>query len=87
MKILEAWARGVPVVSTPEGAAGLAARAGEDLLVADAGELAGEIVRLAGDPTLRARLTGSGRETLAREHAPAVVGRAWQTLLGRLRAQ
>jgi len=34
-KILEAMALGVPVVSSAKGAVGLAARAGEDLLVAD----------------------------------------------------
>jgi glycosyltransferase involved in cell wall biosynthesis len=87
MKILEAWARGVPVVATPEGAAGLAARAGEDLIVADPARLADEIVRLAGDPALQARLVASAREALVREHAPAVVGRAWQTLLARLPAR
>jgi len=35
VKILEAWAHGVPVVSTSKGAAGLEARAGEHLLIAD----------------------------------------------------
>ena len=35
VKIIEAWAAGVPVVSTPLGAEGLPARAGEHLLLAD----------------------------------------------------
>jgi len=34
MKILEAWARGIPVVTTPEAAAGLEAADGSELLLA-----------------------------------------------------
>jgi glycosyltransferase involved in cell wall biosynthesis len=35
MKILEAWARGLPVVATPEAAAGLEAEDGRELLLAE----------------------------------------------------
>lgn len=38
MKILEAWARGVPVVATPEAAAGLEVEEGREMMVASSGE-------------------------------------------------
>jgi hypothetical protein len=72
MKILEAWARGVPVVSTPEGAAGLAAAGGVELLVAaDAGGFAAAFERLRGEPGLAAALASGGRAALRRRHDPA----------------
>ncbi len=72
MKVLEAWARGVPVAATPAAAAGLAATSGEELLVAAMGEpLAAALVVLAGDARLRARLARAGHELLRRRHDPA----------------
>jgi len=57
MKVLEAWARGVPVVATPAAAAGLDATDGEELLIAEMGEpLANALVALARDAALRERL-------------------------------
>jgi Glycosyl transferases group 1 len=74
MKILEAWARGVPVVATPEAAAGLGAEPGRELLLATtAEEFAGALMRLAAEPELAARLVAAGRERLAARHRPAAV--------------
>ncbi len=72
MRILEAWARGVPVVASVAAASGLAASDGVELLIADRGEaIAAAIDRLAGDPALAARLVDGGRARLASDHAPA----------------
>jgi hypothetical protein len=72
MKVLEAWARGVPVAATPEAAAGLGATPGNELAVAALGTpLAVEMVALARDAELRARRVRAGRALLARRHAPA----------------
>lgn len=62
VKILEAMARGVPVVSTTIGAEGLALVAGEHLLIADTpAEFAASIQRLAGDLALRRRISVTAR--------------------------
>ena len=61
-KILEAWAAGVPVVSTAVGAEGLPARDGETLLLADTGPaFAAAIGRLLASPALRQALGARGR--------------------------
>jgi hypothetical protein len=76
MKILESWARGVPVVATPAAAAGLEAQDGRDLLLAEDGPgFASAIGRLAAEPGLRDRLVAAGRRTLVARHDPAVVAR------------
>lgn len=69
LKILEAWAAGVPVVSTPIGAVGLAGSAdGEHLLVADDAEsFAAACVQLLTDAALAARLAQNAH-VLAAEH-------------------
>jgi glycosyltransferase involved in cell wall biosynthesis len=57
VKILEAMAMGVPVISTSVGCEGLAVRDGEHLLVADTPEaIAAAGARLIGDPALAQRL-------------------------------
>ncbi|CCF84293.1 glycosyltransferase family 4 protein [Nitrolancea hollandica] len=57
LKILEAFAMGRPVVSTSIGAAGIEARDGEHLLLADRPEaFARAVTRLATEPGLRERL-------------------------------
>lgn len=61
IKILEALAAGVPVVSTSVGAEGLALRHGVDLLVADdPREFAAECARLLSDEALRNRVVAAG---------------------------
>jgi glycosyltransferase involved in cell wall biosynthesis len=62
VKILEAFARGIPVVSTTIGVEGIDARADEHLLVADdAVSFAREVLRLLEDPALAARIARAGR--------------------------
>jgi glycosyltransferase involved in cell wall biosynthesis len=57
IKVLEAFARRIPVVSTTVGCEGLDVVDGEHLLVADTGDdLAAAVLRLWRDPALRARL-------------------------------
>jgi glycosyltransferase involved in cell wall biosynthesis len=68
LKILEAWAAGLPVVSTSLGAEGLGARDGETLLIADDGAAFAEAVsRLLACPNLRERLGMAGRSLLEKE--------------------
>jgi glycosyltransferase involved in cell wall biosynthesis len=62
VKIVEAWAAGVPVVSTPLGAEGLSAQAGEHLLLADnAPAFRDAVSGLLADPALRERVGRAGR--------------------------
>jgi glycosyltransferase involved in cell wall biosynthesis len=70
LKMLEAMASGTPVVATSQSTAGLRAKDGEHLLVADgAEEMTAAIVRLLGDPALRTRLAARARELVEREHS------------------
>lgn len=72
MKILEAWARGVPVIATPEAAAGLGAEDGRELLVVrQPEEIAHSVRRLGAEPALRHRLIRHGRERLLARHEAA----------------
>lgn len=62
LKILEAMAAGTPVVSTPLGAAGIDARPGVDLLLAETpSELAAAITSVLRDDDLAQRLSAAGR--------------------------
>lgn len=72
MKVLEAWARGVPVVATPAAARGLEAEAGRELLLASRPEDFVKALRLlADDGGLGPGLVARGRELLAARHDPA----------------
>lgn len=71
IKILEAWARDVPVVATPAALAGLEVEDGREALVArDAGEFAAAIARLQRDPALAASLVEAGRRARRERHDP-----------------
>jgi glycosyltransferase involved in cell wall biosynthesis len=62
VKILEAFARGIPVVSTTIGVEGIDARPGEHLLVADEpGRFAEAVIRLISEPNEADRLARSAR--------------------------
>ena len=63
IKILEAWARGLPVVSTTKGAEGLGAVHGETALLVDTpADFAQACADVAASPELRARLGLRGRQ-------------------------
>jgi glycosyltransferase involved in cell wall biosynthesis len=65
VKILDAWSRAIPVVSTAVGAEGLELRDGENILLADEPKaFADEIVRLLNDPALAGRAGDQGRLTV-----------------------
>jgi sugar transferase (PEP-CTERM/EpsH1 system associated) len=77
LKIYEAMAAEVPVVSTAVGAEGLDVRGGEDILIADSpAEFAARCVRLLANPGERARLAAAARENLAGRHSWDTA--AWQ---------
>jgi glycosyltransferase involved in cell wall biosynthesis len=70
MKIVEAWAAGVPVVATPWAAAGTTGRPGEDLLVADDAEgWCRALLGLVDDPALAARVAASARRRLEADYS------------------
>ena len=71
MKVLEAWARGVPVVGTPEALAGLEVEDGREALVAaGAAGFADALARLHREPGLAARLVEEGRRARRERHDP-----------------
>jgi glycosyltransferase involved in cell wall biosynthesis len=68
LKILEAWAAGLPVVSTTIGAEGLPVLDGENALLADGAEaFAGAVTRLLTCTELRQQLGSAGRLLLEKE--------------------
>ena len=74
IKILEAWARGVPVVATPAALAGLEAQDGREALVARSPqEFADAIARLRREPALAAGLIEEGRRALRERHEPGEI--------------
>jgi len=78
LKILEALAMKIPVVSTSVGAEGLKVTDGENILLADTPEkFAGQVARLFTDDDLRRKLGDNGRR-LVEEHYD------WDTLAVRL---
>jgi glycosyltransferase involved in cell wall biosynthesis len=69
VKILEAFARGIPVVSTSVGVEGIDACAGEHLLVADtAPDFAAAVSRVVHDRALADRLALAGRSLVRARH-------------------
>ena len=76
IKILEAFAHEVPVVSTTAGASGLDAVDGRDLLIGDdADEIAEAVARLLTEPEQAADLARSARHLVQTTYAPDIVGR------------
>ena len=64
LKILSAFAMGIPTVSTPIGAEGIECRDGHDIMIADGGdEMARAIGRLFSDDTLHCRIGENCRRT------------------------
>lgn len=76
VKILEAMALGVPVVSTRLGATGIAAQDGRQILLADdAASLASACTRLLRDRDSSVRLGRAGRARILEGHDAARIGR------------
>lgn len=76
MKLLEAFAAGMPTVTTTDGAAGLPVADGRELLIADTPQaFASHVIELLRDPILRDRLRQNGTAYLAANHS-AAIGRA-----------
>jgi sugar transferase (PEP-CTERM/EpsH1 system associated) len=66
LKILEAMAAGVPVVSTTLGAEGLAVQPGENILIADtSGQLAAAIISVVENESQRQHLRAAGRALIS----------------------
>jgi sugar transferase (PEP-CTERM/EpsH1 system associated) len=87
LKILEAMAAGVPVVSTTLGAEGLDVRPDENILIADANdELAKAIIGLTENEARRTQLSGAGRALVTSRYDWASLGdqlfRAYEELMG-----
>ncbi len=62
IKILDSLAAGIPIVATTIGAEGIAARHGEEILIADTpAEFAAAVLRLLHDPALAEKLRRNGR--------------------------
>ena len=79
LKILEALAMGLPVVSTRLGAEGLAARDGVELLLADEpADFAAAVVRVLEDRALAARLGQSARALVERRYSWKAAAQAWE---------
>ncbi len=79
---------GMLIVSTSLGCEGLDVFSGEDLLIADTAErFAAEVVRLLGDPELRARLSVQTRRTAERQYDWAAISyeqeRAYKAAMAR----
>lgn len=84
VKILEAWAHGVPVVSTPLGAEGLDVADGEHLLLAaTAPGLARAVHALAIDPGRRQRLAAAGHRRWREAHSPDAIAAAVASVVDR----
>jgi glycosyltransferase involved in cell wall biosynthesis len=78
VKILEAFARGIPVVSTSVGAEGIAVRDGEHLLIADTpSDFATAVERLLTQPAVAERLARAARQLVEERYD-------WRTALAGL---
>ncbi len=76
VKILNAMAMGLPIVSTSVGAEGLEVVSGEHLLIADdAREFAGAVTRLLQNPEIAADLGRKARELVCRKYSWEVLGK------------
>jgi glycosyltransferase involved in cell wall biosynthesis len=83
IKILEAFSRGCPVISTPAGAYGLAAvHEKELLLAAAANDFAAGCLRLLADAGLRERLAAAGRRLFEARYDWQIIGPEIRQLAG-----
>jgi glycosyltransferase involved in cell wall biosynthesis len=82
VKLLDAAAAGVPIVTTALGAEGLTFRPGRDILLANTpAEFAAAVVRLRADPELVAGLVRSARTVVENNYSPRALRAAIETAL------
>jgi glycosyltransferase involved in cell wall biosynthesis len=87
VRILEAFARAMPVVTTTVGLEGIAARPGEDVLVADTpADFQQATLNLLADPALQARLAANGRRLAEEKYDWQIVLRQMDAVYERLAA-
>jgi glycosyltransferase involved in cell wall biosynthesis len=80
---LEAWSRGVPVISLDFDPDGRIAERGVGLVAHSAGELREAAARVSKDATLRTEMGRRAREHVAAVHSPAAVSEKWASVLRR----
>jgi glycosyltransferase involved in cell wall biosynthesis len=84
VKVLNALARGLPVVTGPDGAAGVDVISGEHLLVAaDPDRLLSALQRILRDDDLWRQLSRNGRDLVRRRYVPEVAFGALDAVLAR----
>lgn len=85
LKLLEAMAQGIPIVTTSAGCEGLAVHSGEQVWIADTPEaFAHSIARLMADEALRQRMAASARALVEREYSWEGIAAALEAELARL---
>lgn len=83
VKILTAWAAGIPVVATTIGAEGLDCTDGENILIADEPcEFAEKIANLMGDEALALRLSQNGRALVEERYSLDYATREYEQVYG-----
>lgn len=82
IKVLEALARGLPVVATRAGVLGLPVGRGDGCLVAPAAEQLVGLLARAADPAVNPALSAAARASWERNFSPAVVGPTYDAAFG-----
>ncbi len=81
IKVLEALARGLPVIATPHGVLGLDVDADDGCLIADDPADLARCLAAATDPVRNGELSRAAAQCWHRSYAPAVAGTAYDRLL------
>jgi glycosyltransferase involved in cell wall biosynthesis len=88
VKLLNALARGLPIVASPESIEGLEVSADEHLLVADKPPtMAAGVVQLLSDAPVWRRLSENGRKLIQERYTPSIAYKVLNNALGRARAR
>jgi len=85
VKVLEALAHGVPVVTTEAGIEGLTVRSGRGAIVAPMAAFAATLAGVLADPQRRLTLGRDGREDVLAGHSPAAAARAREAVFRTVR--
>jgi glycosyltransferase involved in cell wall biosynthesis len=85
VKILESWAKGIPIVSTTVGAEGIKYQPGKDILIADtAMDFANAVSKILRDDDLAQSLSHNGRRTLEKFYDWQKIYPAWDLVYKRI---